>query len=401
MNRYGVPVLMTALLVFSGCTKKAEKVGGDVPENRLAAEVEDWTLTRDQLDEFLRRLPESQRTKYSTPEGLAELTQKLMQEEMAYREARKMKLDEREDVAAQIEQARRTILVSEYLDDVVDTKARPAEEELHEYYETHQDQYTTLETIRAQHIFAKDKAKLDDIRTRIEEGGEKFTTMAHIYSEDKMTQRDGGDMGYFNPGGFMKGVGFSQAFTEALAVMEPGKIYGPVKWEQGYSLVRVNERRPAEVRPYDEVRDEIADLLARDKIDAVRSEHFAGVEKNYQTRNLMMEKYSKTQRGPEELFNFAQSSSDPRQRIATFQEIVDKFPDDKYAPQAMFMIGFVYAEELKDFVMADRTFSQLIDQYPENEMAQTAKWMLENLDEPLPKFQDLDDLNKQIEQKTN
>jgi hypothetical protein len=62
----------------------------------------------------------------------------------------------------------------------------------------------------------------------------------------------------------------------------------------------------------------------------------------------------------------------------------------------MFMIGFVYAEELKDVSMADHTFAQLIEKYPDSEMARTARWMQENLHEPLPKFDDLDDLNQQI-----
>jgi hypothetical protein len=59
----------------------------------------------------------------------------------------------------------------------------------------------------------------------------------------------------------------------------------------------------------------------------------------------------------------------------------------------------VYAEEIHDRVMADHTFTALIEKYPESEMAKTARWMLDNLDEPMPKFQDLNDLNKQIEKK--
>jgi hypothetical protein len=183
--------------------------------------------------------------------------------------------------------------------------------------------------------------------------------------------------------------------------MEVGKIYGPLKWERGYSLVRVNEKNPAALRPYEEVVEEIAARLSQEKVQAVRAEHFAEVEKRYQIRNLMQERFEKMQRGPEELFTFAQNSSDPHQRINAFQEIVDKFPDDRYAPQAMFMIGFIYAEELKDMVTAERTFSDLVTRYPESEMAPTAKWMTQNLDQPLPRFEDLDDLNRQIEEKTN
>lgn len=250
-------------------------------------------------------------------------------------------------------------------------------------------------------MFSKDRKKLEDIKRRVEEGGEKLTTMAHMYSEDELTRADGGDMGYFNPGGYMKGVGYSQVFTDQVVTMEPGKIYGPIKWERGYSLVRINEKKPAELRPYDDVHEEIVDRLSREKLEAVRAAHFAETEKGYQAHNYMDDEYQKTQRGPAELFEYAQNTTEPLHRIAAFQEIVDKYPTDKFAPQALFMIGFVYAEEVKDYAMAGRAFDEVVEKYPESDMAQTAKWMLDNLSEPLPKFEDLDDLNRQIEQKSN
>jgi len=375
-------------------------VSDEVPADKVVGEVDDWQLSRDQLEEAVRRLPDEQRQKYSTPEGMAILTQRMMQEQLAYREAQKMGLAKREDVAKQIEAATHDILVSKYIEEVVDTKARPTDEELHEYYDSHQDLYTQLERLRGQHIFSKDKAKLEDLKRRVEEGGEKFTTLAHTYSEDPVTKADGGDLGYFNPGGYIKGIGFSQTFSDQVSVMEPGKVYGPIKWEEGYSIVRINDKVPATVVPYEEVREDIAKRMSADKLDQVRDAHFETVAKNYKVRNVLKEKLDKNQRSPQELFDFAQSSNDPQVRINAFQQIVDKFPQDKVAPEAMFMIGFVYAEELKDRNMADRTFTALMEKYPESEMAKTARWMVDNLDEPLPKFQDLDELNKTIEKKS-
>jgi len=394
-------VVALALFVFvaPGCAKKAKNVGEKVPADQLVAEVDDWQFSRTQLEDVLRHLPDPQRARYSTPDGMAKLAQRMMQEEMAYREARKMGLENREDVAKQIEQATHDILVSKYIEDVVDVNARPSDEELHEFYNTHQDLYTQLERLRGQHIFSTDKAKLEDLKKRVEEGGEKFSTLASVYSEDPVTKPDAGDLGYFNPGGYIKGVGFSRLFSDQVSVMEPGKIYGPIKWEQGYSLVRINEKVPATVSPYEDVRDDIAKRMAADKLDSVRDAYFAKVEKHYTTHNLLQEALNKNQRSPKELFDFAQNSTDPQTRINAFQEIVDKFPQDKAAPQAMFMIGFVYNEEMKDRVMADRTFTALIEKYPDAEVAKTARWMLDNLDEPMPKFHDIDDLNKQIDQK--
>ena len=60
------------------------------------------------------------------------------------------------------------------------------------------------------------------------------------------------------------------------------------------------------------------------------------------------------------------------------------------------MIGFVYAEELKSMPDADRALTRVINDYPNSEIAATAEWMLNNLDKPLPEFEDLDDLNEKI-----
>jgi EpsD family peptidyl-prolyl cis-trans isomerase len=396
MRATRILLVITTAAFMMGCSRSNEQSKLDVPKDELAASVNDWTLTRAELEEFLNRLPEAQRRRFDSPEGRAELALRLMQEEMSFQEAKRLKLSEEEEARKQIEQATRTILVSEYLREYVDSQARPSDDEMHQYYDTHQDQFTTLETLRAQHVFSKSESKLEDLKRRVEEGGEKFTTMAHMYSEDDITKADGGDLGYFNPGGYVRGVGYSQTFMDAVEKMEPGKIYGPVKWEKGYSLVRVNDREPAKLRPYDEVRDEISNLLAREKLESTREEHFEEVATKYDTHNYMQEAYANVQRGPKELFELAQSTDDSRRRIEVFQEIVDKFPQDDHAPQALFMIGFVYAEELRDYPMADRTFNRLVREYPDSDMAETARYMLENLDKPLPKFEDLNDLNKKI-----
>lgn len=392
-----VPVAIIFLVAAGGCNRTQETAKLSVPDDKLAAEVDDWQLTKDQFEDFLRQMPEAQRKKFDTPEGRADLAKRLMQEEMAYREAKKLDLASKPEVKKQIDDATRTILVTAYLKDYIDKKAEPTDQEIHQFYDTHQDLYTTLETIRAQHIFSKSKSKLEDLKRRVEEGGEKFSTLASEYSEDPITKPDGGDLGYFNPGGYVRGVGYSKAFQAAVAKMDKGKIYGPIKWEQGYSLVRVNSRQPAHLRPYDEVRDEIAKRLAHDKLDNVREAQFAEIAKHYKTRNLMQEAYDKTHRGPEELFNYAQASKDPQERIQSFQEIVDKYPNDPHAPEAMFMVGFVYAEEMRDFAMADRTFNAMIKKYPDSDMVKTAKWMIDNMSKPMPKLKDLDQLNKQME----
>ncbi|HEU4929180.1 MAG TPA: hypothetical protein VFU38_05070, partial [Candidatus Krumholzibacteria bacterium] len=126
MIRIRVLLLMVALssLLAGGCSKK-ETATVDKSDESLAARIGDWTITREYVEEYLRRLPEPQRSRFDSPEGRALLTEKLMQEELAYLEAKKSDLPSNPEVKKQIEEATRSILVVAYLDEKVDSKARP------------------------------------------------------------------------------------------------------------------------------------------------------------------------------------------------------------------------------------------------------------------------------------
>lgn len=402
------PLLIAALAIVALATLQG--CGGDgsdeatvedvANEETLAARVDDWTITREFLQNYINSLTESQRRKYDTHEGRAIMAGQMIEEELFYREAQKTDLREDPWVKAQLDDATRRILIQGYFRNYVTPEAEPPEQELHDYYEAHEDVYTTLAICRAQHIFAKRKEKLLDIKERIVEGGEKFTTMAHKYSEDKLTQPDGGDLGFFNPGGYIRGIGFDQAFSDTLFHLEPGVVHGPIKSKKGWSLVMVNETRPPRLRPYGEVRDEIRDLLIRERIENARNAVVQEILANsdYNVRNYMNEFYDSIQRSPEELWNFAQNADDPNDRLRSFREIADKFPNDEYAPQALFMVGFVYAEELYDYVTADRTFAEVVDRFPDSEYADMARWMMENMGKDTPRFEDMDDVNKRMKE---
>jgi parvulin-like peptidyl-prolyl isomerase len=281
-----------------------EKAAVVVDEETLAASVEDWTLTKDFLYDFISKLPEAQKVKYDTPGGRAKLAGDFLDEELFYRKALKDNLAATPEVEQQIEDATRRILIQAYYMENVNAKARPSEEEIKEHYDSHQDQYTALPVARAQHIFSKNREKLVDLLERIEEGGEKMTTLAHKYSEDKITQTDGGDLGYFNPGGYIRGVGYSEVFSDTVFQMEPKKIYGPIAWEKGYSLIRVSEIRPAQVRPLSEVMGEISGQLAKNRVEQVKAGVAGELRAEFDWRNYMDEYYRQIQRSPEELFEY-------------------------------------------------------------------------------------------------
>jgi parvulin-like peptidyl-prolyl isomerase len=402
MRRAIIAVLAVAAVAAgaAGCSRESEERTSS--DNRgIVARVDDWTLTRATVDELIRSLPEPQRRKYETPAGRADLADRFIAEELFFREAQREGLEDSKWVEEQLAEARRRILISAYHRDFVEKEAGPDEQEIRDHYEANKHRYSSLPVYRAQHIFSKNNPdQLIELKKRVEEKGENFTTLAHRYSEDDLTKDAGGDLGFFNAGGYMSGIGFSRILGDSIPAMEVGKVHGPIKWERGYSIVLLNAKGGGELKPLEEVREEIARELVSQRVEQVQGVIVERVSANYDTHNYLREELGKTQRSAEELFNFAQGTDNSEERIGFFREIVEKYPNDAYAPQALFMVGFVYSEELSDFVQARAAFTELIDRYPSSEVAETARWMIDHLGEDLPEFESIDKLNEQVREKS-
>ena len=77
--------------------------------------------------------------------------------------------------------------------------------------------------------------------------------------------------------------------------------------------------------------------------------------------------------------------------IRMYDNLIVKYPKSTYGPQAQFMIGFIYANELKDLDKAKVAYEKFLKVYPEHEMAKDARWELEHLG------QDIDDIEALIQ----
>jgi hypothetical protein len=113
--------------------------------------------------------------------------------------------------------------------------------------------------------------------------------------------------------------------------------------------------------------------------------------------NYVKERLDKTTRTAEELWEMAQIEPDARSRIQYYRDIVNLYPTHKNAAEALFMIGFTYAEDLKDFVQARRTFDELKQKYPQSPMLESAKWMSENMETAHPKLESFEGVQKRME----
>jgi len=140
-------------------------------------------------------------------------------------------------------------------------EALPSDEQVRVRYLAEIDRYTRPETFCARHILVAEEALAQELVDRVR-AGEDFAALAGEHGTDGTAAR-GGDLGCF-PRGMMVAP-----FEEAVVAAEVGSVTGPVATQFGYHALLVYDHRPAQVIPFEEVRDSVAEDLAAEAANAV------------------------------------------------------------------------------------------------------------------------------------
>jgi parvulin-like peptidyl-prolyl isomerase len=382
--------------MVSSCSREKKDRALQV-NSGLAARVGDIKITQDFVLRQFEDLPEAQKKQFAGPNAQAEFVDRLIEQHLLYLAALDAKLDRSEEMQERLRWITMNVLVSEYYRKEISDKIKVEPKEIEEYYASHSKEFVQGPVLRAQYIFTADSLKALKLKKRIAQG-EVFTKLAIAESEDKATAPSGGDVGYFNPGGYIKGVGDTDGFSKAAEKLELGVASGIVRLLNGFAIIKVTEKNPSKTQTLDEARRAIETKLQAQKAEEAFKAAVERLKKKYKPENYMRDRLDKTTRTAEELWEMAQIESDPRNRIQYYRDIVNLYPTHKNAPEALFMVGFTYAEELKDFVMARRSFDELERKYPQSPMLESAKWMTENMETQHPKLETLEGMQKRVEE---
>lgn len=385
-----------AVAVVSSCSRGKKEDGLKV-KSGLAARVGDIKITEEFMLRTFEDLPEEQKRQFKGPDAQARFTERLIEQHLFYLAALDAKLDKSEEMEERLRWVTMNILVAEYFTKNVTEKIKIEPKEIEDYYNAHQEEFVQAPVLRAQYLFTADSLKAVNWKKRLAQG-EVFTKIASKESEDKATASSGGDVGYFNPGGYIKGVSDVEGFSKAVEKLDLGVASDIVRLNNGFAIIKLTEKNPQKTQTIDEARRTIEGRLHAQKTEEAYQAAVAELSKKYKPENYVRERLDKTKRTAEELWEMAQIEADPRSRIQYYRDIVNQYPTHQNAAEALFMIGFTYAEELKDFVQARRTFDELKQKYPESPMLESAKWMNENMEKSHPKIESLEGVQQRMEE---
>ena len=209
------------------------------PGNPTVAVVNGEEIKRMDVLNFIQTLPEQTRQRpidQLFPQALEQVVNAKLVEE----KAEAVNLDNNPEVQEQLEQAKRQIVSTVYLQQEVEKEV--TEERLREGYNLYVENFPEIQEVKAKHILVDDEAKAQELIEQLNEGAS-FEELAQENSKDN-TAEQGGDLGYFAQ------TDVVPEFADAAFALEPGSVtQEPVQTQFGYHVIKVEDKRqrpPAE-----------------------------------------------------------------------------------------------------------------------------------------------------------
>ncbi|WP_064605289.1 peptidylprolyl isomerase [Photobacterium sp. J15] len=243
--------IYNTLLRRSGFTPDmfAESMRTDLLRQQLlvALQGSDFTLNNELA--ALTKLEKQQRVIRSLTLDVAEFTKKA---EISDEEVQKF-YDENPQMFTRPDQVK--VAYIELSGEGLKTSLKVSEEDAKAYYDEHQAKYSTAEQRKVSHILVEGdsdeaKVKAEELLAQLNDGAD-FAQLAKESSNDTFSAKDGGQLDWFE-----RGV-MDPAFEDAAFALEKGETSAVVQSSFGYHIIKLDDVKASQVKPFAEVQDDI------------------------------------------------------------------------------------------------------------------------------------------------
>ncbi len=369
--------------------KPAKAAAAPADTSKVLVRIGDQAITTEDFRARLEEIPEQARANFATPEGKQQLLERMVEERVWLMIAQQNGVGDRDKVKQQLEQQRRDLLIRTWLNEVMAANPAPTDSEAHAFYDAHLADYRTPASVTLRHIQLKTELEARRVLKLAQAPGQDWGKLVQKYTTDSLTRASGGSLGTVTRDGLFSGIGRQPALAETAFALGAGKIAGPFKTDRGWHVIRVDDVKPEGARPFESVRP----MIMR-QIGSQRGQEFYRQRLEEARRKLgvtpdsaAIKGFVSQKRDAREMFKAAQDIGPPVDRLAAYRALLKEYPDSDVSPQAQFMVGFIYSEELKNYDEAEKAFRELLARYPKSELAQSAQWMVDHMrSEEAPPF---------------
>ncbi|KVH43493.1 peptidylprolyl isomerase [Burkholderia diffusa] len=144
--------------------------------------------------------------------------------------------------------------------------AQPTDADIKKFYDDNPTHFRSEAQVRVSHIFiaaasdasaadkAAAKAKAEQLLADVKAHPDQFAQIAQKNSQDAPSAAKGGDLGFITRGSTAGG----KAFDDAAFALKQGDVSGVVQSDLGFHILKATEVKPSVVKPFADVKDQIA-----------------------------------------------------------------------------------------------------------------------------------------------
>jgi len=256
---------------LTGCSKKP--AGSDT----VIATVSSKPITLTEFNRKVAKLPPYYKTVVDKNKQL--YLDDMIVEQLFYEEAVRKGVNRDPEVTDLLNEAKRKIVISKYVQNEVDGRIKVSDLEMKEYYDANKDDFKTPALWRASHILVTTREQAAALRDEIMKGAS-FEELAKKYSIDATATR-GGDIGFFRVGQLIPD------FEKACLALTVGEVSDVINTQFGYHLIKLTDRRDPVAEAYEKVRPAIEGQLRKKKREEIMTKLVADLKSRY---NVIVEK---------------------------------------------------------------------------------------------------------------
>lgn len=266
---------LLALLMFSPVVSAADDV---------VAKLGSIEMKASQVKDMLSKLdPDIQKQLNASPATVVQLIRAEMIKQLLLKEITTKQWDKKPEVQDQIARSREQIIVSSYLNDIArPDNSYPDENEVKQFYESNKDALNLPAQLRIAQIFIANESgqpsevekKAQELAAQAKLNNTDFAQLARKHSQHRPSAEQGGDIGWYAEAQLLPEM------RSVLATMSVGQVSAAIKSNAGWHIVKLLEKRPAGVQPYDEAHASLVSTMRLNKAKQNEQQYLENIVKD-------------------------------------------------------------------------------------------------------------------------
>jgi peptidyl-prolyl cis-trans isomerase C len=260
VHRLNLPVLALACaLALAACTQKHADEHAPEPGDKAVATVDGQTVWASDVkrEAVSQGLIGEGEPLDAASDSFRQMLDEVIDQKLLAAEAAKRKLDKDPMAQRRLAAAKDQILGNMLVQSVVDRAVN--DQTVRTLYQEQLSRSKLADEIHARQIVVATAPEAEAVKKQLTSGGS-FESIAIEKSVDQATRFNGGDLGWFTTD-VMPG-----AYEAALKEAKAGELVGPVKVDNGFAVIKVEERRPEQPISLEQARPQIVRFVTYNQV---------------------------------------------------------------------------------------------------------------------------------------